>query len=189
MTSTMRQTNEGASRGSLRPLVTRLLAQISARCRALRVSPWTPAGSPRWAAVVVAAAFVQGCPVYEDYCDRRSDCAAGYRCNAYTGECELASYGPGPACVAPTDCGPGETCGQNRECLPGSCVAHGCVRGYSCGIVDGLHSCVAGSAGGGPAATDAGEIPDASLGSDAGATPADAATEGDASDAASDAAP
>jgi hypothetical protein len=189
MISTMRQNNEGASRSSRRPRVTSLFAQVSARCRALRVSTCSPARSRRWAAVALAAALVQGCPVYEDYCDSRSDCAPGYRCNPYTGDCELASSGSGPACSAPTDCGPGETCGQSRECLPGSCVSHGCVRGYTCSIVDGLHRCVAGSAGGGPGATDAGETPDASLASDAGETPADAASDGSAGDAASDATP
>lgn len=178
MTSTMGQNEEGTRRGNRRPSVTSFFAQVSARCRALGLSR-----SRRWAAVALAAALVQGCPVYEDYCDSRSDCAPGYRCNPYTGDCELASYGPAPACAAPTDCGPGETCGQSRQCLPGSCVFHGCVRGYTCSIVDGLHSCVDSSTGGGPGATDAGATPDASLSSDAGETSTDAAAEADASDA------
>jgi hypothetical protein len=121
-------------------------------------------GAPRACRVVSARAslvlllglIAQGCPVYEDYCESRADCAAGFRCNVYTGDCELASYGPGPACAAPGDCGPGETCGERGECQPGSCVFHGCVSGYSCGVVDGLHTCTLGSAPGGPGATDAG---------------------------------
>jgi hypothetical protein len=189
MTSTMRQNNDGTSHGSPRPHSTSFFARFSARCRALLLSPRSPVRSSRWAAVALAAAIVQGCPVYEDYCDSRSDCAAGYRCNAYTGDCELASYGPGPACTAPTDCGPGETCGQSRECLPGSCVYHGCVRGFACSIVDGVHSCVAGSAGGGPGAMDAGETPDAALTSDAGDALGDSGAADSTSDGGSDAAP
>ncbi len=187
----MRQNNEG-ERGA-RQQQTNSSAPVPRRCRAplsLRSRSRSPAraGSLHWALVALAAALVQGCPVYEDYCDSRSDCAPGFRCNPYTGDCELASYGPGPACAAPEECGPGETCGRSRECLPGSCVFQGCVRGYTCSIVDGLHRCIAGSQGGGPGASDAG-APDASLPGDAGETAADAATQDSAVDAATDAGP
>jgi hypothetical protein len=140
----------------------------------------------RWGLVALVGVIVQGCPVYEDYCDSSSDCAPGFRCNVYTGDCELASSGPGPSCSAPVDCGPGETCSRVGECRPGSCVFHGCVSGYTCSVVDGLHACIPGSPGGGPGATDGGapgEAPDAS---DA-AVPLDAAADGAARDAAADA--
>lgn len=150
--------------------------------RARRVGLFSPL------AVTLLGVIAQGCPVYEDYCDSRSDCAPGFRCNAYTGDCELASYGPGPACSAPADCGPGETCGESAECLPGSCVFHGCVRGYTCSIVDGLHSCSGDSEVGGPVASDAG-APDSSLPGDAGEPPADAASDASTADATSDASP
>jgi hypothetical protein len=198
MKSTTGQSNEATHRSTTLPQRTFSLhpsrvEELAARSGPLplRAGSRRPTG-PRyrhWAAVALAAAIVQGCPVYEDYCDSRSDCAPGYRCNAYTGDCELASYGPGPACTAPTECGPGETCGQSGECLPGSCVFHGCVRGYTCSIVDGLHTCSESSAGGGPVATDAGTPTDASPSSDAGETPVDAASGGGTGDAGTDAAP
>lgn len=143
-----------------------------------------------WSVVVLLGLIVQGCPVYEDYCDSRSDCAPGFRCNIYTGDCELASYGPGPACRAPADCGPGETCGESRECRPGSCVFHGCVSGYVCSVVGGLHTCALESEAGGPTATDGG-VRDASSVSDAAVpAPIDAAADSSSpSDAAADATP
>jgi hypothetical protein len=169
MTITTGQSNEGAG------------ARSRWARRAGLVSPLT---------VALLGVIAQGCPVYEDYCDSRSDCAPGYRCNAYTGDCELASYGPGPACSAPGDCGPGETCGESGECSPGSCVFHGCVRGYACSIVDGLHSCIADEGGGGPGATDAGPDPaDASLAVDANPPPSDAAGDIGTLDATTDASP
>lgn len=181
MTSTIGQSNQGTRRENRRQRRTNHFALLAACCR-----------SRGWVAVALAALVVQGCPVYEDYCDSRSDCAPGYRCNPYTGDCELTSYGPGPECAAPAECGPGETCGQSGECLPGSCVFHGCVSGYRCSVVDGLHSCTARSETGGPgamdagSALDAGSTLDASLSGDAGGAPPDA---GGAGDAATDAAP
>jgi hypothetical protein len=135
----------------------------------------------RWALVFCVGLLAQGCPVYEDYCDSRADCAPGFRCNVYTGDCELASFGPGPACNAPRDCGPGETCAQSGECLPGSCVFHGCVSGYTCSVVDGLHTCAPRSQTGGPGATDAGEP----SGEAADASSSDAAAADSTSDASS----
>lgn len=187
MSSTIGPFNEGV-RGWRRQISARV-ARVAAGSRAPWRSRGARSGWRSWAAVALATLIVPGCPVYEDYCDSRSDCAPGYRCNPYTGDCELASYGPGPACAAPAECGPGETCGESGECQPGSCVFHGCVQGYRCSIVDGLHQCTIPSEGGGPGATDAGVTPDASLPEDAGEPPADAADASGTSDAAADATP
>jgi hypothetical protein len=168
MTRVIGQSSSG-TRGHGRQELDRGRREVSRRLR--------PGVLRRWSALFPLGLLAQGCPVYEDYCDSPSDCAPGFRCNAYTGDCELASIGPGPACGAPGDCGPGETCAESGECRPGSCVFHGCVSGYTCSVVDGLHACSLGSSGGGPGAIDAG-APDASVGDAAPAPPSDAAADG-----------
>jgi hypothetical protein len=115
----------------------------------------------RWGWPLVAAAVLQGCPVYDDYCNNRSDCAPGFECNVYSGNCELVTNEPGLSCVSPSGCGPGETCGQAGECRTGSCVFHGCVSGYTCSVVDGIHTCAPqpSNGDGGPGATEDGGVP------------------------------
>lgn len=90
----------------------------------------------------VAAAFfvLAGCPIYEDQCDSRNDCARGYACDQFSRRCEPVSLEPG--CRRPDQCDVGETCTPDFTCRPGSCDFHGCVRGYVCGVVDSAHACV-----------------------------------------------
>lgn len=154
-----------------------------------------PYGSPRHgsrrhgavlrrAALATLALLAPGCPVYEDHCDSRSDCAPGFRCNVYSGDCELVVDRPGRLCDEPRDCRVGETCGEAGRCQPGSCVYRGCVAGYTCAVVDELHTCV--PSDGAPSDAGPGEEPaDASV--DA-STPTDAALDAAPSDASSDAA-
>lgn len=91
---------------------------------------------------VAAAAFflLAGCPIYEDECDSRNDCARGYACDQFSRRCEPVSLEPG--CRRPDQCALGETCTPDFTCRPGSCDFHGCVRGYVCGVVDSAHACV-----------------------------------------------
>jgi hypothetical protein len=134
---------------------------------------------------VSAAAFflLAGCPIYEDECDSRNDCARGYACNRYSQRCEPVSLEPG--CRRPDQCEVGETCTPDFTCRPGSCEFHGCVGGYVCAVVDSTHACVLDA----DAAVSDSAAPspvDASIGNgDSGPGPVDAAS--DASDAASDA--
>jgi hypothetical protein len=128
------------------------------------------------------AAALYGCPVYSDGCDERNDCASGFYCDSYSRECERLPVAP--ACVRPDQCEIGETCTPDFICRPGSCDYHGCVRGYECGVVDSVHTCVStiGDAG---AET---QLPDAG---DASTSAPDAGDSGisDAGDASVDASP
>ena len=123
-----------------------------------------------------------GCPLYDEDCSGGQECAEGFRCEGYTQRCV-----PLPtvlACVRPEDCGSSETCTPDAVCRPGSCDYHGCVAGYTCSIVDGVHACVAaGSTLGQDAGADAGAsrdagdaaaISDAGNGNDAAASTPDA---------------
>lgn len=129
-----------------------------------------------------------GCPLYDDECDSRDDCARGFRCDRFSQRCEPAVAEIG--CRRPEQCLTGETCTPDFACRPGSCDFHGCVTGYRCGVVDSAYACVpegSGDAGledasaplgGGGAAGDSG----------AGESPADAGQDaGGASDASADA--
>src|SRR5512138_2307194 len=112
-------------------------------------------------------ALLLGCPLYDEDCTDGQDCAAGFACDHYSQRCvPLPTV---PACARPEECGASETCTPDGVCRPGSCDYHGCVAGYTCSIVDGVHACIAPST---PA-----------MGQDAGVTPdeGDAAAIGDAS--------
>lgn len=122
-------------------------------------------------------ALLLGCPLYDEDCSSGQDCAQGFRCESYTQRCV-----PIPTlstCLGPQECGASETCAPDGVCRPGSCDYHGCVAGYTCSIVDGVHACVAAG----------------TMGQDAGVSPdqGDAAVIGDAapddSNSPSDAAP
>jgi len=121
-----------------------------------------------------AAAFVllSGCPIYEDGCDSRSDCASGFVCDLYSHRCSPAVLVPG--CLRPDQCAAGETCAPDSTCRPGSCDYHGCVQGYVCGVVDSAHACVL---EGDAAVNDAAPNDSGAAGSG----PVDAAIEADAS--------
>jgi hypothetical protein len=94
-----------------------------------------------------------GCPLYDEDCSDGRGCARGYACDRFSNRCEPVAVPP--SCVRPEDCAAAETCTPDFACRPGSCDFHGCVSGFTCGVVDGAHACVAslGDAGGG---TDAG---------------------------------
>lgn len=95
------------------------------------------------------ATILIGCPLYSDECDSRNDCASGFYCDQFSLRCEPVLDAIG--CVRPNQCEVGETCTPDFVCRPGSCDYHGCVRGYRCGVVDFIHSCVpVGSDDGGP---------------------------------------
>jgi hypothetical protein len=131
------------------------------------------------------AAALLGCPMYEDHCDDRGDCARGYYCDRFIGRCmpPLRSS----ECLSPADCGAGETCTPDFVCRPGSCAFHGCVSGHVCSVVDGAHACVAsdGDAAPPPSPLDASLPADAGNAVDAAAPDAaDASTGGASSDAA-----
>jgi hypothetical protein len=113
-----------------------------------------------------------GCPLYDENCSGGQECAAGFRCDDYIERC--VPIPTLPTCTAPEQCGASETCAPDGECRPGSCDYHGCVAGYTCSIVDGVHACVATSSIG----QDAGVSPDqgdAAAISDAAPEPSDAA--------------
>ena len=109
-------------------------------------------------------ALLLGCPLYDEDCSDGQDCAEGFRCD---GQRCVPLPPLLPTCVSPEQCGVAETCAPDAVCRPGSCDYHGCVTGYTCSIVDGVHACVA-----------AGAV----MGQDAGTEPdsADAAALGDA---------
>jgi hypothetical protein len=129
-----------------------------------------------------------GCPLYSDDCDSQNDCASGFYCDRFSGDCEPILDAIG--CVRPSECGAGETCTPDFLCRPGSCDYHGCVRGYRCGVVDFAHTCVpAGDDIGSedasvPPPADAGGSADSGLGLDAGSN-----ASMDAGDASIDAGP
>lgn len=131
-------------------------------------------------ALCSAATILIGCPLYSDSCDSRSDCASGFYCDSLSQECQPIL--DAISCVRPSQCEVGETCTPDFVCRPGSCDYHGCVRGYRCGVVDFVHTCVRVSddTGGEDASvspTDAG-TGDGGVELDAGAPPADAAVDG-----------
>jgi hypothetical protein len=118
-------------------------------------------------------ALLLGCPLYDEDCSGGQDCADGFTCDGYSQRC-IPLPALLPTCAGPEQCGASETCAPDAVCRPGSCDYHGCVAGYTCSIVDGVHACVAGGAP--PVGRDAGSTPDAG---DAG-TARDAATATDA---------
>jgi hypothetical protein len=93
------------------------------------------------------ATALYGCPLYADGCDGGGDCASGFYCDSYSQRCEPVLREP--ECVRPDQCEIGETCTPDFICRSGSCDYHGCVRGYACGVVNSVHTCVstAGDAG------------------------------------------
>jgi hypothetical protein len=126
--------------------------------------------------------LVLGCPLYDADCE--GNCARGYECEPYSGDCvPIATEPTASMCTSPGQCAAAETCTPEFVCRPGSCTNYGCVDGFQCGVVDGAHACVV--------------LPDASPGpsdaglasADASLTPADASSGGSPiSDAATDAA-
>lgn len=94
-----------------------------------------------FAAVLGAAVWgLLGCPLYEEQCDSRNDCASGYACDPFSRRCEPVSYQPG--CQRPDHCEPAETCTPDFICRPGSCEYHGCVSAYRCAIAGDAHACI-----------------------------------------------
>jgi hypothetical protein len=125
------------------------------------------------------ATVLIGCPLYSDDCEGRSDCASGFYCSPVNRRCQPIQDEPG--CVRPSQCEVGETCTPDFACRPGSCDYYGCVRGYTCGVVDSAHACVLATGAGAEDASvpaDAGAL-DASIAGDGG-PPADAGGAGDA---------
>lgn len=129
-------------------------------------------------------ALLLGCPLYDEDCSGGQECAAGFRCDGYSQRC--VAVPTLPECLSPEECGASETCTPNAVCRPGSCDYHGCVAGYTCSIVDGVHACVAAGSSLGQdagAVLDAGDAavlrdasavspdPDAAAAPDAAATP------------------
>jgi hypothetical protein len=118
-------------------------------------------------------ALLLGCPLYDEDCSGGQGCAAGFVCDGYRQRC--VALPTLPSCVRPEECGASETCAPDGACRPGSCDYHGCVAGYTCSIVDGVHACVGSAmgqdAGASPDEGDAAAISDASPGNDAAATP------------------
>jgi hypothetical protein len=107
------------------------------------------------------AVLLLACPLYDDSCDSRNDCGSGYRCDRFSQRCEpveLAAF-----CERPDQCGIGETCTPDFACRPGSCDFHGCVSGFSCGVVASTHTCVAAADAGADAAVGSVTLPDASV--------------------------
>jgi hypothetical protein len=94
----------------------------------------------------IGATTLHGCPMYTDECESRDDCAAGFYCERFSQRCQPLSGVEPVGCTRPDHCGPGETCTPDFACRPGSCDYHGCASGYACRVVDGAHTCVAGSA-------------------------------------------
>jgi hypothetical protein len=88
----------------------------------------------------VLALMLFGCPIYDDKCSSRNDCASGYQCDSQANRCILVGL-PLPGCTSPAQCSAGETCTPDFECRPGSCDVHGCVAGYRCSQPDGVYTC------------------------------------------------
>jgi hypothetical protein len=107
------------------------------------------------------AVLLLGCPLYDDTCDSRNDCSSGYRCDRFSQRCEPVPIEP--FCRRPDQCGVGETCTPDFVCRPGSCDFHGCVSGFSCGVVASTHTCVALGDAGADAAVGPVLVPDASV--------------------------
>lgn len=127
-----------------------------------------------------------GCPLYDEDCSGDQGCARGFACDRNSNRCVAVALAP--SCSRPEDCAAAETCTPDFACLPGSCDFHGCVSGFTCGVVDGAHACVASLADAGADAsvpvTDAGPpLPGnpSDAGDAGGAPPVSAADAGDAS--------
>lgn len=95
------------------------------------------------AALLLIAAALSGCPLYDDDlgCEVDSDCASGYLCDDDSGECFVEDS---DACRRPSDCGANETCSRFGTCTTGDChyESVGCVRGYTCSSDSGRWECV-----------------------------------------------
>jgi hypothetical protein len=152
---------------------------------------FTGAAAPMLGRALLAAALLGGlllgCPLYDEDCSEGDGCARGFACDRFSNRC-VATVPP-PACLRPEECAAAETCTPDFVCRPGSCDFHGCVGGFTCGVVDGAHACVAPV---GDAGTDAGfSLADAAAAispsdaGDASATPPPVL--GDAGDASADA--
>ncbi|MEN9577852.1 MAG: hypothetical protein RJA70_861 [Pseudomonadota bacterium] len=87
-----------------------------------------------------------GCPLYDDQdcAQNRGICAGGFSCDVRSGTCVKArSELPRVrSCRVPGDCAALETCDVEGQCRLGSCAIHGCIEGYACRIVRGVHTCV-----------------------------------------------
>lgn len=109
-----------------------------------RGSSRSAAGRQRAGRLAIAlcsfATILIGCPLYPDECDSQNDCASGFYCERFSGQCQPTLDAIG--CTRPDQCEVGETCTPDFVCRPGSCEYHGCVRGYRCGIVDLAHTCI-----------------------------------------------
>lgn len=125
------------------------------------------------------ATVLMGCPLYSDSCDGRSDCASGFYCEQFSQRCQPILDPVG--CVRPSQCEVGETCTPDFACRPGSCDFHGCVRGYTCGVVDSSHTCVLATVDAGP--VDASVPDDAAVGGADASSSADGGVAVDAGDA------
>jgi len=100
-----------------------------------------------------ALGVLGGCPIYsheDDGCYHDNDCAPGYLCDDYSGECLLPSADPGAddACRSPRECPPGYTCGKDGYCQPGDCYFSGCVAGFRCQSSMKVWECVSTASGG-----------------------------------------
>jgi hypothetical protein len=95
------------------------------------------------AVFLLAVAGLAGCPIYDHQdagCFRSSDCARGYLCDQYNGDCVPAtdtSY-----CAQPADCDVTSTCTPAGLCEFGDCSFRGCVAGYQCDSSSGVWACV-----------------------------------------------
>lgn len=162
-------------------------------------------------AALLTAFVLPGCPIYpeERGCFSDADCHSGELCHV-NGYCVgTGSGGRGgspslPQCDEPSDCKVNQTCGKDARCHVGSCGidSTGCVRGFECVTLDGVHTCVrqggtggaggASGSGGSDAAVDS-SPPDSSpagsggTGTDAGDSAMDDASDDGATDSASDA--
>ena len=152
--------------------------------------PATPAnggdhGMKQLGILALVGLFAVGCPIYDSAgCFDRDDCAPGFACDVVSGYCvDLGSQDL--RCERPRDCRSGETCTELGECRPGSCFIHGCVTGYRCDIVGGVHECISGSDGADAASDAGGDGPmDASMDATAGEPTTDAAPDATTGDAA-----
>ncbi|MEI9953018.1 MAG: hypothetical protein WDO74_29580 [Pseudomonadota bacterium] len=96
-----------------------------------------------------AVAALGGCPseTRDAGCYRNADCAAGYECDVYRGECRAPSDDHSDPCNVPADCARSYTCSKNGRCLPGDCYFHDCVTGFECQSSTGKWECLPSSAG------------------------------------------
>jgi hypothetical protein len=102
---------------------------------------------PAFPAALMLVSFVglalPGCPIYDDSdgCFDTSDCAYGYVCDEYSGDCVAERD---LSCRRPSDCGVNETCDRFGTCSSGDCsfASVGCVAGYECSNEQGIWECV-----------------------------------------------